>query len=128
MEKNYDNDPNMRLNNGKKGGPRKNTGGARAGAGRKKGSQQEMNITTLLANLKIKSGGKSYEDILIEDFLSVRAQNDKGLVAKYHHLILNKVMHSLAEVTVVDSADNIESKKLAFAEALAKITGINKDK
>ena len=37
-------------------------------------------------------------------------------------------MGTLAKVEVTDSTDNVEMKKLAFAEALAKITGIKEDK
>jgi len=47
---------------------------------------------------------------------------------KYHNLILNKVMNTLAKVEVTDSQDAVEMKKLAFAEALAKLTGIKEDK
>jgi hypothetical protein len=37
-------------------------------------------------------------------------------------------MNSLAKIEVTDSEDAIEAKKVAFAEALAKLTGINEDK
>jgi hypothetical protein len=46
---------------------------------------------------------------------------------KYHNLILNKVMNSLAKIEVTDSQDAVEAKQLAFAEALAKLTGISPD-
>jgi hypothetical protein len=36
-------------------------------------------------------------------------------------------MNSLAKVEVTDSSDAVEMKQAAFAEALAKLTGIKKD-
>jgi hypothetical protein len=101
-------------------------GGARPGAGRRKGSTQEISVNTLLAKLKEKSGGKDYEDLLVTDFLIARTK-DPQLTHKYHTLILGKVMNTLAKIEVTDSADAVESKKLAFADALAKLTGIEKD-
>jgi hypothetical protein len=111
-----------------RGGARKNSGGARPGAGRPKGSTQEITIGTLLSTLKQKSGGTGYEAMLVEDFIKARNGTDNSLIIKYHNLILNKVMNTLAKIEVTDSQDTVEAKKLAFAEALAKITGIKQDK
>jgi hypothetical protein len=36
-------------------------------------------------------------------------------------------MNSLAKIEVTDSADAIAAKQLAFADALAKLTGVKKD-
>ena len=36
-------------------------------------------------------------------------------------------MNSLAKIEVNEGADAVEAKKAAFAEALAKLTGINAD-
>lgn len=102
-------------------------GGARPGAGRRKGSQQEITIQTLLDNVKKQANGKDYESILVEDFLKARTAGDNQLIVKYHNLILNKVMNSLAKIEVTDSQDAVEMKQQAFAEALAKLTGIKKD-
>jgi hypothetical protein len=54
-------------------------------------------------------------------------QNDKQTTLKYHNLILNKVMNSLTKIEVTDSKEAIEAKQVAFAEALAKLTGVNED-
>lgn len=109
------------------GGARANSGGARAGSGRKPGSPDQITIKGLLANLFLKSG-KPYEEILVDDFLDARSENDRQLMLKYHNLILNKVMHSLNAIEVTDSTDALEAKKAAFAEALANLTGIKEDK
>lgn len=113
--------------NKKTGQPLKKRGGRMPGAGRPKGSTEQVTISGLLETLKKQSNGKNYEEILVEDFLQARNRNDVQLTVKYHNLILNKVMVHLAKIEVTDSQENIENKQLAFAEALAKLTGIKKD-
>ena len=106
-----------------KGPKRPSRGGARPNSGRKPGSKQQLTIEGLLETLKIQANGQNYEELLVEDFMRSRGAGDTHLTMKYHNLILNKVMGTLAKVEVTDSTDNVEMKKLAFAEALAKITG-----
>jgi hypothetical protein len=101
-------------------------GGARPGAGRPRGSSQEISVKSLLETIKTKSGGKDYEEILVTDFFAARIA-DPALAHKYHHLILNKVMNTLAKIEVTDSADAVETKKLAFADALAKLIEIKEE-
>jgi hypothetical protein len=107
--------------------PNGGRGGAKPGAGRPKGSTEQVTIGGLLATLKAQSNGKNYEDLLVEDFLKARNNNDSQLTVKYHNLILNKVMNTIAKIEVTDSQDQIEAKKLAFAEALAKLTQMPKE-
>ena len=107
--------------------PKGKIGGARPGAGRPKGSKDQVSIGSLLAQLHQQTGGRDYEELLVSDFLQARNEGDKQTVLKYHNLILNKVMDSLAKIEVTDSAEAVESKKQAFAEALAKLTGVNND-
>jgi len=99
-------------------------GGARAGAGRPKGSRERVTVQSLLETLDQKTGGLSYEDLLIEDFLQARQGNDNQLTLKYHTLIANKLISSLATVEVTDSEDAITAKQIAFAQAIAQITGL----
>lgn len=103
-------------------------GGKRPGAGRPKGSRDQVSIKSLLETLDQKTGGRDYEDLLVEDFLTARNHGDTQLTLKYHNLILNKVMNSLARIEVTDSKDAIEAKQQAFAEALARLTGIQDQK
>lgn len=107
---------------------KKKMGGARPGAGRKKGSRDQVSISSLLDQLHQQTGGRDYEELLVSDFLSARNEGDRQTTLKYHNLILNKVMNSLAKIEVTDSADAIQQKQAAFAEALAKLTGIREDK
>jgi len=100
-------------------------GGARKGAGRPKGSRDQVSIKNLLESLDKHTGGQDYEDLLVQDFLAARNNSDTNLTLKYHNLILNKVMNSLARIEVTDSKDAIEQKQAAFAEALAKLVGVS---
>lgn len=105
-----------------------NHGGKRAGAGRKKGSRDQITVKALLEMIDQKTGGRDYEEILVEDFMQARINDDRALVYKYHQLILQKVMNSLAKIEVTDSKEAIEAKQQAFAAALAKLTGVDQDK
>jgi hypothetical protein len=105
----------------------KGHGGARKGAGRPKGSRDQVSIKNLLESLDKHTGGQDYEDLLVQDFLQARNNSDTQLTLKYHNLILNKVMSSLAKIEVTDSKDAIEAKQAAFAEALAKLVGVSPD-
>lgn len=100
-------------------------GGARPGAGRPKNSRDAVTVKGLLEALETQTGGRDYEAILVEDFIQARNNNDTQLTLKYHNLILNKVMSSLAKIEVTDSKDAIEAKQAAFAAALAKLVGVD---
>lgn len=102
-------------------------GGYRHNAGRKKGSRDQVSIKSLLDALDKQTGGRDYEELLVEDFLQVRNEGDKQTTLKYHNLILNKVMNTLAKIEVTDSAEAVAAKQVAFAEALSKLTGINQE-
>ena len=98
-------------------------GGARAGAGRPKGSVDKVTIAGLLDAIDVTSG-QNYVDLLAQDFVHARA-NDRHLAAKYHNLILNKVAATLNTVEVQDTSDAVEAKAEAFAEALVALTQAN---
>jgi len=102
----------------------KSHGGYRPGCGRKLGSKDAITISGLLDQVFTQAQGKDYEELLIEDFMKARLNNDSATVIKYHNLILSKVMNSLAKIEVTDSADAVTAKQLAFADALSKLTGI----
>ena len=107
--------------------PNGGRGGPRPGSGRKKGSTEQVTIDGLLLEVKARSNGKPYEALLVEDFLQARTRGDTQLTVKYHNLILNKVMTSMAKIEITEPQDAIEAKQAAFADALAKLTGIKKD-
>ena len=91
--------------------PGENRGGARPGSGRPKGSRDQVSIKNLLETLDTQAGGQNYEELTL----------------KYHNLILNKVMNTLAKIEVTDSTDAIEAKQQAFADALSKLVGVKTD-
>jgi hypothetical protein len=100
-----------------------NRGGARANAGRPKGTTDRVTIAGLLAAIE-DTTGKEYVDILAEDFAQARA-TDRNLTAKYHHLLASKLMNSLQTVEVVENGSEAEAKQAAFQEALAKLAYLN---
>jgi len=99
-------------------------GGARAGAGRPKGSVDKVSITSLLSAID-QSSGRPYVELLAEDFVHARA-NDRHLAQKYHHLILSKVAATLTAVETTESEDAVEAKKAAFTEALQALVQVNR--
>ncbi len=100
-----------------------NRGGARPGAGRPKGTTDRVTIASLLEAIE-DTNGKPYVAILAEDFAAARA-TDRGLTAKYHHLLANKLMNSLQTLEVVESADAVEAKAQAFQDAIAKLVTLD---
>jgi hypothetical protein len=105
----------------------KSRGGYRPGSGRPKGAKDAITIGGLLEQVFAQAKGRDYEELLIEDFMKSRTNNDTVTTLKYHNLILGKVMNSLAKIEVTDSADAVAAKQLAFADALAKLTGVKND-
>ena len=75
-------------------------GGVRKGAGRPKGSRDQVSIKALLETLDRQTGGRDYEELLVEDFLLARVGQDTNLTLKYHNLILSKVMTSIAKIEI----------------------------
>jgi hypothetical protein len=99
-------------------------GGARVGAGRPRGTRNKVTVQDLLEAIETQSG-HGYEQLLVRDFMAARSGNDNHLVHKYHNLISNKILSTLATVEVTDSDDAVIAKQRAFAEAIAQIAGIN---
>ena len=102
-------------------------GGARAGAGRKKGGTNGLTIESLLVAVQSRASGQSYEELLIEDFLQARQENDRAMTHKYHTLISSKLISTLNSVEVDASEDLLESKQAIFAEALRQIATKTQD-
>lgn len=112
--------------NSKTGKPKVSSrGGARKGAGRPKGSVDKVTIAGLLNEIELQSG-RSYQSMLAQDFIDSR-NGDRNLAAKYHNLILNKVMATMSSVEVTNPAGEVEAKQAAFADALAKLNEIAQD-
>ena len=97
-------------------------GGARQGAGRKRGSLDRVTVNNLLETLEKRTNNRPYEELLIEDFMQARENKDTLLVLKYHTLFMSKLMNNLTKVEVEDTRFDVEAKQKAFQEALAQLT------
>ena len=102
-------------------------GGVRAGAGRPKGSTDRVTVQGLLVAIEAKTGGQSYEELLVDDFLASRLKGDSQLTHKYHTLLSNKFVANLSEVIVENIGDDIDLKKQAFIDAIASLKINNKE-
>ena len=97
-------------------------GGARANAGRPKGSTDKVTIAGLLGAIE-QHDGRPYVELLAEDFNNARA-SDSHLAQKYHNLILNKVAATLAAVEVTNTDEVVAAKQVTFEEALASLKAL----
>lgn len=100
-------------------------GGARAGAGRPRGSTTKIKIEDLMDNIQ-NIAGRPYGELLAENYVSAINRSDWQGVRDYDKAFMNKMIADKTEVTTVDSADTLAQKSAAFAEAIAQITGISK--
>ena len=101
-----------------------NRGGARPGAGRPKGSRDRVTVQGLLETLHIKTGGQTYEELLLDDFLAARLADDRMLTLKYHNLIMNKLVSDKVSIDVNESEDIIAARRLAFDQAVQSLTNV----
>ena len=88
-------------------------GGVREGSGRKLGSTQKLSAKEILEAITTANNGVPYEVILANDFLAARYEDDKHLVAKYHQLILSKVIADKVDIT--SNGETLQSPTLNFA-------------
>lgn len=102
---------------------KKSWGGAREGAGRKKGSTNKISAKELLETAE-QVIGKPFIVSLLEGYRDTLDDGDRKHRVVYERLILDKVAGQLLDVEVTDSEDSIASKRQAFAEAMAQIAGI----
>jgi hypothetical protein len=103
-------------------------GGVRAGAGRPKGAKDRVTVTGILEALDVRTNGRTYEELLIEDFINARLDGDTQLTHKYHTLLSNKFVANLNDIQVEEVGDLVEGKRSAFLEAVNSIININKSK
>lgn len=103
-----------------------NWGGARPGAGRPKGSGNKIKIEDLIDAIEHRAG-VSYPEQIAENYIGAIAREDWSQVQMYDRALLNKIVADKTEVEVTDSATVIETRRQAFAEAIAQIAGINKE-
>jgi hypothetical protein len=88
-------------------------GGVREGAGRPKGTLNKLSGQRILEAIERQNNGIPYEVTLANDFLQARYDDDKHLVAKYHQLILNKVVADKVDIT--SNGETLQVPTLNFA-------------
>jgi hypothetical protein len=99
-------------------------GGARAGAGRPRGSTDKLTARLLLETCE-QVIGKPFEVSLIEGYHDAIIRQDVRNRAVYEKMILDKVSTTLIEAEVTESDDAVAAKALAFQEALAKLVSLD---
>lgn len=77
----------------------KGKGGYRPGSGRPQGTSNRLSGKDILEAIYDANDGVPYEIVLANDFLQARLADDRHLVAKYHQLILNKVIADRVDIT-----------------------------
>ncbi len=96
----------------------KTRGGARAGAGRPKGTGNSISVKALLDAIETETG-VPFETAVARGYHEAQLSDDKHLQHKWTNLILSKVMSTQTKIEVEDHRNTIESKQEAFALALA---------
>jgi hypothetical protein len=95
-------------------------GGARAGAGRPKGSTNKITMDNILQNLDHQLG-HSYAEQIAMNYMSAIQRGDHAGVRDYDRVLLGKVVADKQEITTVESEDAAVAKAAAFAEALRSL-------
>ena len=96
-------------------------GGARPGAGRKKGSTPRYTLEDLVSQVEHHVGMTFAERVAI-NYASAIARADHAGVRDYDKILLGKMVADKQEVVTVDSEDATVQKAAAFAEALKNLT------
>lgn len=96
-------------------------GGARPGAGRKKGSTPRYTLEDLMAQVEHHTGKTFAEQVAI-NYAQAIARADHAGVRDYDKILLGKMVADKQEVVQVESEDATQQKAAAFAEALNSLT------
>ena len=100
----------------------KGHGGARAGAGRPKGTSNRLTAKEILDTAE-NMLGKPFVVSLMEGYIQAINEGDARNRVTYEKIILDKTATTIIEAEITDGKDAIEAKQAAFAEALAKLVG-----
>ena len=97
-------------------------GGARAGAGRPKGSTNKITMDNLLASLDTRLG-QSYAEQIASNYVAAIQREDWSGVRDYDRVLLGKIVADKLEVETTESEDAVEAKRQAFLEAIQDLAG-----
>jgi len=98
-------------------------GGARAGAGRPKGSTNKITMDGLLQSLG-RHLGKDYAEQIALNYVEALNRGDHSGVRDYDKVLLGKVIADRQHIETVESEDVAQAKAEAFADAVAKLRNI----
>ena len=96
-------------------------GGARQGAGRKKGSTPRYTLEDLVSQVEHHVGMTFAERVAI-NYANAIDRADHAGVRDYDKILLGKMVADKQEVVTVESEDATIQKAAAFADALANLT------
>ena len=99
---------------------KKSWGGARAGAGRPKGSGTKVTALELLETAE-KKLGKPFVESLVEGYMKSISENNNKLRVMYEKMIIDKIISDKQEVEITNPEEAIEARAQAFAEAIAAL-------
>ena len=106
---------------------KKEHGGARAGAGRPKGTGNKLTAKELLEQCEAVVG-KPFAVSLMEGYRDAIYSGDMKIRSTYEKIIVDKVATTMLDVEVEDVGDQVSAKESAFLAAVNSIININKEK
>ena len=94
-------------------------GGARPGAGRKKGAFQKMGGVELLEAIKKKTG-KTFADNIAEHYMLAITNENWADVRDYEKFIIQKVMTDVKEVDITSDGEKLGVQMIFKAQELTE--------
>ena len=96
-------------------------GGARPGAGRKKGSTPKYSLEELMTQIQ-KHTGRPFAEQVAVNYANAIERNDHAGIRDYDRVLLGKMVADKQEIATVESEDSAMAKAQAFAEELKKLS------
>ena len=97
-------------------------GGARPGAGRKKGQSPRYTLEELVNQVEHHAGMTFAERVAV-NYVGAINRSDWSGVRDYDRILLGKMVADKQEITEVTSEDTVEQRTQAFTEALTILAG-----
>ena len=100
-----------------------NHGGARPGAGRKKGSGVKVKVEDLMLDVEL-AANMPYTKRVAINYVSAINREDWARVENYDRAFLNKMVADKTEVEVTSTEDAVATRAQAFQDAIAKLASL----
>jgi hypothetical protein len=102
-------------------------GGARAGAGRPRGTGNKITAKELLEHAE-QIVGKPFAVSLLEGYRDSILNGDTKTRVTYEKIILDKTASTLFEGDIVDTTEHAEQRRTQFLAAMAAVSAVNTTK